>query len=195
MVKITSLEQYSRISQLGHIGKVSCSVITTGPSIQQCNSVKGLMYIREFDIDKPEAFEGRLKKSSNVCNIELAFWIKSRNNQTRTVLVTFAQARVPSSVHVPGEGNVKVYPYKQRPSLCANCLQYGHVDKQCKNPVRCSKRGGGHKLAEYEEALSKCMYCEGEYRIGTRECLKQNKKESICEIKHKKKMSWPMARQ
>ena len=49
VVKVTSLEQHNRISKLGHIGTVTCRMITTGPLLQQYNSVKGLVYIREFD--------------------------------------------------------------------------------------------------------------------------------------------------
>ena len=109
---------------------MDCRVITTGPLLQQHKSVKRVMYIREFDINKPEAIEEELKKSSNVCNTELAFWIKSRNNQTHRVLVTFTQAWATSNVYVLGEGNVKMYPYKQRPSLCAIWSEYVCVAKQ-----------------------------------------------------------------
>ena len=143
------------------------------------------MYIRNFGIYKPEVFEERLRKSSNVCNTELAFWIKSRNNQTHLLVVPQA----PSRVHVPGEGNVKVNPYKKRPTLCTNFFENGHVAKQCKNPVRCSKCGGNNKLAECAEALAKCLYCKREHLVGVRGCLKQKQEESICEIKHKEKMN------
>ena len=75
--------------------------------------------------------------------------------------MTFAQARIPSSVYVPGEGNV-------------NVLQYDHVAKQCKNPV-CRRCGESHKLADYAEPLAKCLYCKGEHRVEATECLKQKR--------------------
>lgn len=42
---------------------------------------------------------------------------------------------------------------------CYNCCGFGHIAKNCKNKLACSKCGGEHKISECEKEEVKCVNC------------------------------------
>ena len=195
IVKIESKEQYDRIKPLSKLVEVPCKVLEDGEMLKAYNNTKGLVYITDFDVDNLTTLEEGLKLRYNISEVRLAHWIHPRNEKSKAFLITFNESRIPSSLYIPGEARVRVYPYLNRPLICKNCFGYGHPAKYCKNAMRCVKCGGSHQIVECKRIIPECIHCGGELRPGARECLKQKQKEEMIKIQHQEKTSMAIARQ
>lgn len=60
----------------------------------------------------------------------------------------------------------QIYPFLPRAIQCYNCFRWGHLDKNCKNSIRCSKCGESHKSIECSSKILFCVHCKGEHTIG-----------------------------
>lgn len=73
--------------------------------------------------------------------------------------------------------------YKQK--YCTNCLEYGHVHRQCERSQRCSKCGLEHLKKDCQSSGKKCPTCGGAHFPGSPKCPR-----SVIEIR--KAGLWPL---
>ena len=132
----------------------------------------------------------------NIEEIKLAPFIKTRNDQSKVLLITFKNRSIPEYVDIPGEATAtRVYPYMARPIKCFNCLQYGHTKKRCNKPQRCQNCTQERHERENGSNESACLYCRENHMAGRKECPTQIKEKDILNIENKYKVGKARARQ
>ena len=112
---------------------------------------------------------------------------------TGTYFLTFSTTKLPEEVKI-AYMNVKVLPYTPEPTRCFNCLQYGHISKNCPQKERlCINCANPHHTAEGEKCLQppKCVHCPGKHNSISRECQKYMEQKSILKIKVSDSVSFP----
>jgi len=166
------------------------------------NQSKGIIYIQEYEItdENLHEFEAGLKNNTefNIKNVQLAKFIKPKNEQTTPVLVTFEQEDTPEYLYIPGErSDSKVYPYQSRPMKCNKCMQYGHTAKRCTRESevcnRCSENG--HTGRDCKSPVLKCLHCKGDHRTGDKTCETQILEQQILDTQNIYKVSKMRAKQ
>ena len=156
--------------------------------LRNYDSTNGLIFTTEFNVEDTESLQAGLGNKYNVSQVQQAFWMKSKNEKLTPFLIKFAQSKVPDYISIPGQQNIKVYPYLPRLLFCGKFLLYTHRAKNCQNRERCSKCGEEHKVTECNQSIPKCFRCGGEHRAGSRDCKKQ-KEDEISEFKVKRKLA------
>ena len=136
-MKVSSKKPYERMKPMNKLVRMPCKVVEDGTVLKAYNNTKDLIYVTNFDVDNLTTFDDGLKQLYNISEVSLAHWIRPRNEESKALLITFNESRTPSSLYIPGETRVRVYPYLDRPLLCNNCFGYGHPAKYCKNSQRC----------------------------------------------------------
>ena len=154
-----------------------------------------MIYVSEFNIDNLDSLTKDLQQRYNISEITLAHWVKTINNRSTALLITFSQSKVSNKLYIPGEKPITVYSYHRRPLMCLNCCKYSRSAKNCEKPLRCQKCSGSHKIVDCERSVPECFYCGGPHRVGHRECPKQNVEENICKLKDEEKINYGMAKQ
>ena len=101
-----------------------------------CVCVCIYIYIYEYDIDDLKSFEEGLKMRYPIEKAVKAKWIRSRNEHANPFLMTLDSIKVLETLHIPGEKpkciNIKYY---NKPMLCSNNQDYGHMQKYGKKTV------------------------------------------------------------
>ena len=165
------------------VGNIQCTVSTDNPILRSYNSERGIVYLSDYNVRDTSMLEEGFKKRYNISEVILAHWIKTRNKKSNAIQITFAQSVVPRTIYIPGERQLKVYPYMARPLLCVNCWGYGQSAKSCKVQERCQECGEGHKVTECEKEIPECVYYGESHRVRYRECPKHKVEEGICKLK------------
>jgi hypothetical protein len=158
---------------------------------------KGIIQVHDFDVDDLDVFKRHLKEEYNIHDIIPAPFIKSRNPESKSFIITFQQSHLPYSIYIPGErSDTIVQKFHNRPMLCSNCQEYRHPKKYCKNNTRCRKCSAiGHTMDECTSQEPLCHHCQGPHKTGDRSCPKQQREEAICEIEDRDKVGVMRARQ
>ena len=192
-LKVKNKEQADKVIQISKINEVNCT-ITPHPVF---NTSKGLIFLQEFDVDNLEDFEAEMKDNYNVSKVEKADFIKCRNPETKAYIVEFTQEYTPYSIYIPGErADTRVQPYKRRPMLCKQCLDYGHTAKHCHNDPRCKTCSTvGHTRDQCTADRPYCRHCQGEHATGSRDCDRYKKEQTILDIQEQEKIPALRARQ
>ena len=161
------------------------------------NHTKGLIRLRNSDIDDMIEFKEYLSQQFDIDNIEKASFIKSKYGETYYI-ITFLMDKLPYSVYIPGEiTDTVVQTFKPRPMLCKSCQEYGHTAKKCKkNETRCSKCSvTGHKSENCTIDQPKCHHCKENHSTGSRNCQKEMDEQKLIDIIQKEKVTYQRARQ
>ena len=93
----------------------------------------------------------------------------------------------PDSVKIPGESPVtKVYEYKQRPTQCKKCQQYGHTINRCRIEfTMCGKCAAvGHKSEVCGTSYLKCCHCSEPHTAWNRKCKENLFQSEVSQIMH-----------
>ena len=73
------------------------------------------IYILHYDIPKIDEYRSELKKKYNFSDVQTATWIKTRNNTSTSLLLTFKEKEPPIFIEIPGEqAKIKVFEYYAR---------------------------------------------------------------------------------
>ena len=67
------------------------------------NKAKGVIYIQEYDVTNIGEFENGLKSKYNIAEVTRAEFIKTRNEFTTPLLITFNSDSLPETIYLPGE--------------------------------------------------------------------------------------------
>ena len=79
-----------------------------------CKINKGLIYIYEYDLSDYENFRQSLIRETGLVEAENAHWIKSRNPNSKAMLISFRE-NTPNFISIPGEqAKTQVFPYKDK---------------------------------------------------------------------------------
>ena len=192
LVQSGSADQTKKLLKIKKIFEVECSV-TVHPTF---NTSKGLIRLKQFDIDDMEEFKDNLSEQYKIETIEKAPFIKSRYGET-AYIITFHTEKLPYSIYVPGEiTDTVVHSFKSRPMLCKSCQEYGHTAKRCReNESRCrncSELGHNNLNCNNEP---KCYHCGEDHPAGSTKCQKEISEQKLMDIIHDEKVTFQRAKQ
>ena len=163
------------------------------------NKTRGLIYVEDVKIDDIGDFQTFLKQRlDTLSTVNAAPFIKPRNPTTRAFILEFSQDHLPHSVYIPGERkDTMIFKLRNKPLICANCTNYGHPKKYCRETTVTCRRcaGGGHDAENCTAEEPKCKHCGGSHQAGHRDCPEHQKQEQILEIQHSQKVTPKRARQ
>ena len=76
------------------------------------NQCKGIVYLRECDVTDIAEVKNGLKSKYNIADVTIADFIKTNNDYTTPLLLTFNNDSLPETLHIPGEkADTIVYPF------------------------------------------------------------------------------------
>ena len=145
VIEVTPKESTKTVTTIVDIDGVPCKIAPYAPF----NTLRGLIYVKYIDFKIENNLidlSSWLAENYNITNVSLAPFIKPRDNQTTALIVTFNENSLPYSIYIPGEEtDTKVYPYINKPMLCANFQNYGHTAARCRSTTaicrKCSLPG------------------------------------------------------
>ena len=192
-VKIKTGEQARKLLTLTDIEGKSCKV---QPHSHR-NSSKGLVFIKEFDVDDVALLKDYLQEF-DVIDVEPAPFIKTKVKTTKAFILTFNSPKTPYTIYIPGErSDTQVQPFRNRPMMCQKCLTYGHTQKRCRSEIascrRCSSRE--HVEADCSVSTPKCIHCQDEHPAGSRDCPHWKREQEVINLSEEHKVSYQRARQ
>ena len=180
IVRVESREEGARLSGLPMVSGKKCSARRH----RLFNQAKGIIYVYEYDMNDFKEFSDKLMKNYNISSVIKAPSIRTRNNQTTALMLTFAQKTLSNTIYIPGgKTDTAVYPYQNRTMLCKQCLNYGHTVKHCRGENLCRRCTGTDHSAEECEGRARCLHCKLEHMTGARECEHQQKKRNPLKLK------------
>ena len=185
-IKTENAEQSEKLMSMKKIAEIECKV----SDHKIFNSTRGLIYINEYNINDISKFSTSMKLKYNTTEVIKANWIKTRNENTTPLLLTFSRTSLPESIKIPGEQTMtQVYPYRQRPMFCSKCLQYNHTSKYCNmQHDRCKRCATeGHSGSNCKN-IPVCYHCKGNHQAGDRTCVKQIEEQEILNIQMKERV-------
>lgn len=99
------------------------------------------------------------------------------------IIITFEGNLLPQYVTI-NSVQFSVEPFVGRVVQCFNCLQYGHISKQCKSTKalcsKCSKEKTGEHTCEAKDTY--CLFCKSKTHSSTsKECSNYTKQKNIKE--------------
>ena len=161
------------------------------------NTTKGMIRLRQYDIEDMEEFRERLLDQYDIQSIEKATFIRCRPGES-AYIITFNEEMVPYSVYVPGEvADTVVQPFGTRPMQCKQCQEYGHTAKHCRSlDPRCRKCAEvGHQEKDCTADTAKCHHCNEAHVAGFPQCPKHKEEQLVLDIVQKQKVTYQRARQ
>ena len=147
-----------QIGKLARIDDMACE-ITKHPKY---NSMKGLIYVYEYDKDNIEDFRAGLQSNYNISAVQAAPFIKTKSEQARAFILTFKQDHLPYSIYMPGErSDTKVYKFNSKPLMCNHCMKYDHPKKWCKQEEAVCERWAesGYNADRCQSEELTCYHC------------------------------------
>ena len=144
------------------------------------NGVKGLIYIKNNIIEDKESFGERLPEEYMVTKVEVATWIKNRDEGTAAFILTF-QRNMPEYIRIVGEYTLtRPQAYNEKTMQCAECQQYGYAIKRFSAAVfTCRKCAKEHPIWECTSDDVRCSNCDDEHRAGSKECNRRKYEEDL----------------
>lgn len=195
LVEVANKEQSTKITELKEICTLTCTV----KRHDFFNILKGLIYIKNNEIDDFESFKNGLSEEYNLIDVEEATWIKPKNKEHKAYIISTNQPSLPGYIKIIGEHTIThVYPYHESIMQCKNCQVYGHTAKRCSStaPI-CGKCTDPHTTenctVEPENYL--CHNCRGNHRAGHHSCPDKKKEIKLQDIQQQMKIGRSKARQ
>ena len=158
--------------------------------------LKALVYIKEYNMIDFERFKKGLMSQFGGLREVRASWIKVKDNRTKPLLLHLKGNEIPTYLEIPREQDKsKVYEYKNRPSMCQKCQEYGHRTKFCTNKMKCRKCYEATHIADKcQREDSGCFHCRGIHRTGNRICPQCRYEEEIEAIQGRERVNRTQAR-
>lgn len=193
-IEVSSAEQGDKLQQITSIGTHTCTVIKH----KYFNQSRGLIYIREYDLDEIDDFkQGLQDQYPFIAKVEHAFFIRPKYEGTKVFLLTFNLEFPPETLYIPGErSDTVVHRYFDRPLQCKHCQGYGHTKNRCNKSPKCRKCSEeGHSVADCESQITKCANCMNPHDAGSRECSVEQEERKVVEIQFQRKVGRRQAKQ
>ena len=193
IVEIATKDDAINMRRLEKLGNIPVEISTSDSR----NPEKGLIYIQGYDLLDDESYRESLKQQYDLAKVEMASWIKTKNSNTRALLLTFnGGTEIPEFIDIPGESaRTRIYEYKRMPTLCSKCLEFGHPSKVCRSQERCSKCAAPDHKAESCTNEIKCFYCQDDHETGNKKlCQEYLNEEEILFIQSQSQISRTQAK-
>lgn len=188
LVLTKSEKQAQTLMKLAKMGndEVSASEHKTRNICRAVISDRDLLHEEDSEIEKALKSQGvvKVERIMRKVNDELV--------KTSSLIVSFKGSNPPTSVKI-GYLSITTRPYYPRPLRCFNCLQFGHMGKDCKAEKtcrRCSEPFHGEQCEKEE----KCVNCKENHSALSNQCSKYVEEVKINKIKVDKNISYWEAR-
>ena len=176
IVEIATKNDAIKMRELEKLGDIPVQVGTSDSR----NPQQGLIYIQGYDLLDYEHYTESLRKQHNLAKVEMASWIKTKNSNSRALLLSFkGETEMPEFIDIPGESaRTKVFEYKRMPTLCGKCLEFGHPAKVCRGQESCAKCAAEDHKAESCEDEIKCYHCQTGHVTGDKKLCQEYRDEA-----------------
>ena len=188
LVKTETVAQVEGLLKMNTLVSVSCTV--TKHSF--CNESRGLIYIKEYDIDELQSFKNGIMERYNVKEVIPATWITPKSFNSMPFLPTFNNHHI-SAYQVKGKPLRYTTTNRSRYSAhtASNTLtQRRDAPNTTRYPV-CSEEHPKQQC----EVTSKCRYCQEAHKVADSRCPVHKENEEICSIQNEENISWKLAKQ
>lgn len=192
IVEIENKTESEKMKKLTDIN--GCPVEVT--ECHNSNLSKGLIYIHDYDMSDFGGFARGLRDKCDVVEAIEAKWIKTRNQATKPLLVSFSKTEIPNFLNIPGEqARTPVNEYKEKPLMCKRCLCFGHSFKYCESEFVCGKCAEtGHQRSDCQSPAIVCHHCEENHYTGSNKCQIAKCEQEVLHIQRKERVSKAQAR-
>lgn len=177
-------KQVKLLSKVNKIGNYEVCV-TEHKTLNVCRVV---ISDRDLLHEEDEEIEKELK-SQGVVKVERIMRRRGSEIQKTSSFIVHVKSTNPPSRLKIGYISVLTRPYYPRPLRCFNCLQFGHVGRECKAKKSCRKCGEEYHgdVCENEE---NCVNCKGKHNALSNECEKFKMQVKITKMKVDKNISF-----
>lgn len=192
LIHTKNVQQAQKLIKLSGL---SSSIPVTVVEHVRLNTSKGVIMCRALNTCSEEEILQHLKEQGVTEIYAVKKTFQGVQKLTGTYFLTFSTTKIPEEVKV-AYMNVKVSPYIPEPTRCFNCLQYGHISKNCTQKERlCINCANPHHTDEGEKCTNapKCIHCPEKHNSISRECHKYVQQKSILKIKVSDSVSFPEA--
>ena len=104
------------------------------------------------------------------------------------IVTTLDSCEIPTKFH---------RDYKEKPTRCFKCQEYGHKAKNCQRKPRCQRCGNEHSTADCPQdptlEVPRCLHCSGEHPTGDKKCAKYQRECKVVNIQTKQRISYSEA--
>ncbi|XP_058839756.1 uncharacterized protein LOC131695305 [Topomyia yanbarensis] len=166
LLKLKSMSSDINITVVEHESLNSCRIVITCRDLQDENDDEILENLREQGVTSLY----RIMRKQGEIKVK-----------TATFVLTISKATMPEDIKV-GFQKVATRPYYPRPMRCFQCLQYGHLGKDCKQEkvcVNCSEKYHGDKC----DRPARCANCEQAHATTSLECPTWQRENDIVRTK------------
>lgn len=184
LVLTKSEKQAKVMMKLEKMGNYEVSVVEHR-SLNTCRVVisdRELLYEEDSEIEK-------VLKPQGVTKVERIMRKRDAELQKTSSFIVHVKASVPPSNFKIGYLSVVARPYYPRPLRCFNCLQFGHLGRECKREKTCRKCSQVYHSESCEEE-EKCINCKGKHNALSNECEKYQEQVKITKLKVDKRISY-----
>ena len=193
LIQTKNVQQAQKLIKLTGL---SSTIPITVTEHEKLNSSKGVIMCRMLNTCTEEEILGNLKNQGVTEIYAVKKTIEGFLKPTGTYFLTFSTTKIPEEIKI-AYLNVKVNPYVPEPTRCFNCLQYGHISKNCpkKEERLCINCSDPHHTEDEEKCSrpSKCIHCPGKHNSISRDCPKYIQQKTILKIKVTDCVSFPEA--
>ena len=163
LMEAKNKEQSEKLTNIETNKTYGCTVEKYG----RFNHIKGLIFLKEFDIEDMQEFKEGLQESYCSVEVERASYIKARSGATAYV-ITLNQEHLPFSIYMQGEKqDTRVQTFENTPMICSKCQSYGHTAKRCNREMvckLCAEKGHSKQECLKSGEEYKCVHCAGNHR-------------------------------
>lgn len=189
MVVCFDKHQFNQLSKLTHLGQWSVNVFQP----KSLNTTIGCIYNVSLDIEESD-LQDILEKQQVSRFQRLTYY--DINTKTRvpskTLKLFFNTTELPPRVLI-GFKSHKTKLFVPKPTQCFKCQGFGHMQRECRNSVKCVRCGEDHKDRECK-VKAKCANCNGDHPATSKDCPKKIQNEKIIKRVCKEKCSVKEAR-
>ena len=144
------------------------------------NTSRGVVYSQDlYDFSEEEIL--------NLCPSDVCH-VRKMGGSNNTIVLTFYSSFLPEHIDI-GHLRIKVRKFRQNPTQCHNCFDYGHVIARCQNKKRCFVCSAEHETWNGCSYPRFCFHCSGSHSPNSRECPRRKLEQSIVEVASNEKIS------
>ena len=156
-------EHKSQAKLLSNFTPEEDDIVTSVSPHRSFNTARGVVFNKDlYEYDEKEILER--------CPDEMLS-IRKLKGKNGAIQLTFHSPYLPDYVRI-AKVPMTVKKFKQRPTQCHKCFEYGHVNKNCppERPARCFICSGIHDLVSPCKKDKYCFLCQGAHSPNWREC-------------------------
>ena len=144
------------------------------------NTSRGVVYSQDlYDFSDEEIL--------NLCPSDVCH-VRKMGGSNNTIMLTFCSSFLPEHIDI-GHLRIKVKKFRQNPTQCHNCFDYGHIMTRCQSKKKCYVCSAEHETWTGCTRPRFCLHCSGSHSPNSRECPRRKLEQSIVEVAYNEKIS------